>query len=249
MKKSVSGLLMALLLCAACSVPAFAAEQPVISGPDRVAEGDVISIAVRTSAEGFAGDVEAKGLEVLSAAGSLLPEDLDVVIMLSRESGEATFQCRVTAQAGETASFGVVNAEEADGDQSYSVTLDPWTATVGEPGREVEAEAPAESVTPDVPQSGPAGNTEEDTSVPEPASEAPEASKPAEGAVDAAPSAANTEAAADAAADGSAAPAGSEKLPKTADSSVDSWILLVAGVAGACIALVAGREVLARRRG
>lgn len=241
MKKRILGSICAVMLALACyAMPAFAATQdPSISGPGTVNEGDTITVTVTTWAEALAGNVSVKGLEVLGVSGSTLSTEKSVLIVTRVGGNSARYECKVTAGPGETVSFSVLNAVESSSEEEYNVTLSPWTEQVK------QTVAPA-TPTPVPPTEEPTVSREPEPTVSESPSEEP---SPSQSTPTGGTGAGGTTGTGGSPGTGSGnASGGSEKLPKTADSNVDGWIVLLIGIASAGLAIVAGRQVLVHRR-
>lgn len=235
-KKAVCCIVTALLLCTVLATTAFAISS--ISGPASVTEGETIDITVSTTAKGFSGLVSVSGLRVIGTDGGFSTNER-VVLLSDAEAASVTYTCRVTASDGERVSFEIKDAQESDSVQDTDVNVAPWTATVisgSEPNPPTtDPNPPSEEPTPSTEAPGPT-NGETPT-----VSASPDNNGQNQGG-----------GAAGAATNGSSSPSGSagtKKMPKTADSSVNGWILFIVGAAGAGIAVIAGRQVLAQKRG
>lgn len=230
MRKVLFSASLAIVLVAALAATAFAVD---ITGlPDTVEPGQTVQITVTGSESGTSGKISTSGLAISSVSGDFsTPQDFVVVEPVGGLS--VVYSCTVTASAGETVSFSVSDVVLSNGDRDASGEAASVSAAVGSPEDPTQAptSAPTDdataqpSVQPSVqPSSAPGGQTT--------ASARPSGSvKPASGAAATAKPAAGS---------------GKDKLPKTADASMDLWTLAAAAGACAGIAVIAGRKAFSK---
>lgn len=228
MKKVLLSTCLAIVLVAAFAVTALAVS---VSGPgNEVEPGETVTLTVTGEGEGTAGKVRTQGLEITSVSGDFsTPTDFFVIGATGGMS--ATYTCRVTASAGQPVSFTVYDVTVSDGQKDSAGTGGSWEAT---------AASPAEpTARPDEPTQTP---TDEPTLQPSGEPSSPDGEQSVQptggdggqqGAPGNKPSAAPTNAQGD-------------RLPKTGDTTLDIWTLLV--IAGCCTAvvLVAGKKVFSK---
>ena len=226
MKKFLFGASLAIVLVAALAATAFAVD---ITGlPDTVEPGQTVQITVTGSESGTSGKISTSGLSISNVSGDFsTPQDFVVVEPVGGLS--VVYTCTVTAPAGDTVSFSVSDVVLSNGDRDATGEAASVSAAVesaAEPTQEPTSVPTDEPTTqPSVqPSAAPGGQTT--------ASAAPSGSvKPASGAAATAKPAAGS---------------GKDKLPKTADASMDLWTLAAAAGACAGIAVIAGRKAFSK---
>ncbi|MBD5559677.1 MAG: hypothetical protein HDQ87_04875 [Clostridia bacterium] len=220
-RKTLLSISVAVLLVVAMSATVFAAADSSVSvsGPGSISTGQTISITVTGTGLGIDGSVSTEGLTVDSVSNQFSSLG-HVVLLPMMGTNQVTYTCTVTAGAGETASFAVVDVTAADeNDGVFSISGDSWSATVPGGGSD-EPEPSASSGT--TPSTAPSG-------------------QPTGGATN---GGSGTGSGSNG---GSSTGSGNtDKMPKTGDATMDLWVLAViaAGCAGA--AVVAGKKVFAK---
>lgn len=143
-RKTLLSIAVAVLLVAAMAATAFAASDSSlsVSGPGSISTGQTIEIAVSGTGLGVSADVEIEGLEYVGVSNAFSGPN-GVVLLPAFGPGSVVYTYTVTAEAGETASFRLVNATATgDDDSTFSIPGDSWSATV--PAGEEPSDQPTE---------------------------------------------------------------------------------------------------------
>lgn len=243
MKKVLWSSVVAIMLIAALTAVAFAVD---VSGPDTVEPGQTVTITVTGEGAATSGFVSVKGLRITDASGGFSTPD-DVLLVDSHGGLTATYECVVTAEAGDSVAFDVTGISVSDGTTDVSAPNAGWSAKVS------GAAEPTVTPEPDEPSKAP------ETETPAPPTQAPSTQPPSDEPSPTDDQGQQTEQPTDgseppaAAGDQSASPSASpsaksnaEHLPKTADSSMDLWTYLVIGAGLAVVIVIAGKKVYAR---
>lgn len=258
MKKVLSSVVLAVFLIAALATVSLAVD---VSGPGTVEPGETVTITVTGSGEATSGLVSVQGMTVQEASGGFSSTN-DLLVLKSHGGLTATYTCRVTANPGERVSFSVSNVVVSNGSEDQPGTDGSWRAVVASNDEPVVSPdptqkpnpttAPEPTVEPDptqepnptddnrpVPTQEPSASSSQAVPTGDgsqvPASEAP--SIDVNGTITDNPSSGPSQ--------GGTTVVSKEKLPKTADSSVDLWTFLAIGAGLAVVVVVAGRKVYA----
>lgn len=119
-----------------------------IDGPQTAQPGEIVEIQVcgnvGSGACAYAGTIAAKGIDVVGVTGGLSTTDS----LLLLDEANATYTCKVTAQAGEEASFSLVTTNVSNGPEYLSVGVYPWNVVVGDESPTTRVVRPVQVVGP-----------------------------------------------------------------------------------------------------
>ena len=215
-KKALISAAVAVMLVAAFAAVAFAAGVSV-SGPSSISTGETIQITVTGAGEGASGSVSTSGLDVVSVSGAPLSDTSNFVVADALGGLSATYNCTVTAGAGETASFTVSGVTISNGTQDEPGDGGSWSATVA--GGTEPTQEPSTQPTGDA-SAQPSGSAGASASAGSSSSVKPGTS---------------------------AKPGTTDNMPKTGDATMDLWTLAIIAAACAAVAVVAGKKVFSHK--
>lgn len=248
-KKVLLSAAVAVMLVAALAVTAFAATS--VDGPGSIENGERITITISTTADGFSGNISTSGLSFVSCDNDLCNSS-SAIILADAGQSSATYTYTVTAGPGETASFRVSNGTESDGDSDSSVSVGGWSATVPAAPTNPPTQTPAPpTATPSATATATATTTPSSSARPTTPTLPPSSAVPSGSLM---PSAVPSGQPGTSGAPGitTQKPSSSttnkkDNMPKTGDSTMDLWTLVVIAAACGAVAIVAGKKVFSHR--
>lgn len=260
-KKVFAAMIATLVMVMTFSVSALAIS---VSGPQSVETGQVVTLTIDGgNVDGVTGDITTSGLELISYSGGL-SDETSILLLADLGGMTGTYTYRVTAQAGQNASFTISNVMEAVNDVDTPAAGAQWTARVGaatdaspspttspsdtptdqpsQPASEEPSTVPTES-----PSNGGQSPQQTQTPAPAPSDQQGQNQTPTPAPSGYTPPAGGNAGGTTGGTNGGGTTGGTTtsgggNLPKTADSTTNMWLFACLTAAVGTVAIIAARK-------